>query len=135
MNGAPKKKKSIKIAYCKTCKKQVKPVRFIRSDLYNRMWTVTIISSLGIALPFFILFHYFVKKKVYCKRCHSRVKFYDSPDKIPGTKEQIVRIINTIDVDDKDSIYCMYCHEEIDVNTNICPACGANLSNLVVVKE
>ena len=135
MNGAPKEKKNNKFAYCKTCKKQVKPVRFIKSGLYNRLWAVTIISSLGIALPIFIIFHRFVKKKIFCERCLSRVKFYDSPDKIPGTKEQVVRIVNTISLEDKEPIYCKYCHEQIDISTSICPTCGANLNNLVVVKE
>ena len=135
MDGENKEKKKAKFAYCKKCKKAVKPVRFIKNDLFNRMWAITIISSLGLALPIFILFHRFVKKKIFCERCLSKVKFYDSPDKIPGTKEQIARIVNTINLDEKESIYCNYCHEEIDINTSVCPECGANLNNLVVVKE
>lgn len=130
-----KEKKNNKIAYCKKCRKQVKPVRFIKSDLYNRVWAITIISSLGLALPIYIVFHRFVKKKIFCERCLSKVKFYDSPDKIPGTKEQIARIVHKINLEENEPIYCKYCHERIDINTSICPSCGASLGSLVVVKE
>ena len=127
--------KEKKFAYCKKCKRPVKPVRYIKNDLYNRVWTISIISSLGLALPIFIVFHRFVKKKIFCERCLSKVKFYDSPDKIPGTKEQVVRIVNTINLDENEGIYCNYCHEPININTTICPSCGSKLDNLVLVKE
>lgn len=112
----------------------VKPVRYIKNDLYNRVWTISIISSLGLALPIFIVFHRFVKKKQFCEKCLSRVKFYDSIDKIPGTKEQVVRIVNTINLEE-DEIYCIYCHESIDSKAIICPNCGSKLDTLVLVKE
>jgi len=124
-----------KFAYCKHCKKPVIPTRLIKNDLYYRVWGITIIASFGIALPIFILFHRFIKKKIFCERCFSRVKFYDSPDKIPGTREQIVRIVNAINVEDNIPIFCLYCHEEINKNSNVCPSCGATLNNIVVVKE
>ena len=130
-----KEKKNTKFAYCKKCRKETHPVRLIKNELYNRMWAITIISSLGLALPIFILFHRFVKKKIFCETCLSQVKFYDSPDKIPGTKEQVVRIVNTINMEVDEPIYCKYCHEEININTSTCPACGASLGSLVVVKE
>lgn len=124
-----------KFIYCKKCKRETRPVRLIKKDLYYRVWGITIISSLGLALPIFILFHRFVKKKIFCERCLSKVKFYDSPDKIPGTKEQIVRIVDAINLEDNVPIFCLYCHEEIDKNSDKCPSCGANLENIVVVKE
>ena len=135
MDGQTKERKKNNFAYCKNCKKQVNPVRFIKNELYNRMWAITIISSLGFALPIFIIFHHFVKKKIYCERCYSRVKFYDSLDKIPGTKEQVVRIVDSINGNGKQPIYCRYCHGEIDFNTDVCPTCGAPLNNIVFVKE
>jgi hypothetical protein len=119
------KSKINKFAYCKKCKKTAKAIRVIKYPLYKRVWFITIISSLGLALPVFIIYHYFVKKKIYCEKCFSMIKFYDSPDKIPGTKEQIVRIVNNLE--DNLSIFCLYCHEEIDKKSNKCPSCKANL--------
>jgi len=130
-----KEKKNIKFAYCKKCRKETHPVRIIKNPLYKRVWLITIVSSLGFALPIFIAYHYFVKKKAFCERCLLKVKFYDSLDKIPGSKEQVVRIVNTINMEEDEPIYCKYCHEQIDKNSDKCPSCGANLKNVVVVKE
>jgi hypothetical protein len=127
-----KEKKNIKFAYCKKCRKETHPVRLIKNELFYRMWAITIIASFGIALPIFIFFHYFVKKKIFCETCLSKVKFYDSPDKIPGTKEQVVRIVNEISLEENFTIYCKYCHEQLDKNYDNCPSCGANLENIVV---
>ncbi len=131
MTAEPNEKKYI---YCKKCHKETQPVRLIKNDLYYRVWGITIIASFGVALPIFIIFHRFIKKKLFCERCFSRVKFYDSADKIPGTKDQIIRIVNTINLENKE-IYCKYCHESIDRSATICPACGSKLDSLILVKE
>ena len=122
-----KKKKEILYPYCKTCRKPVKPKRKIESDLYYHIWIMAIIASLGFLLPIFLIYHYHYKKKMYCGYCFNKIKFYDNPNKFPGSKAQLERIIEEIESEKTDIILCEFCHEEIDKKSLTCPYCGARL--------
>ncbi|MBN1801363.1 MAG: zinc-ribbon domain-containing protein [Candidatus Lokiarchaeota archaeon] len=126
-----KKGKEFRYPYCKKCRRAVKPIRRIKNDLYSQIWGITIIASLGILLPIFLIYHFLIKKKKYCPRCSNPVKFYESNDKLPGSKAQITRIIKQIDMGGKpDIIECPYCREKIDKSLKYCPSCGIALNEL-----
>ncbi|MFX1236265.1 MAG: zinc-ribbon domain-containing protein [Promethearchaeota archaeon] len=122
-------KKGGKIYYpfCKKCGKEVKPTRRINNDLYYHIWVIGIVASLGIALPIFLIYHFYFKPKNYCPRCHNSVKLYKSRDKFPGSKAQIHRIVKEIDNKKIQYISCTYCHEKIDEKSIFCPICGTPL--------
>ena len=122
-----KKKKVTYYPYCKSCRKSVKPQRKITNDLYFHLWIVASIASLGILLPVFLFYHFHVKKKEYCGYCHNKIKFYDSPDKFPGTKAQLERIVKEIRSEKPDLIHCPFCHEIIDKKSITCPFCKVSL--------
>ncbi len=123
-NISVKKGKETRYPYCKNCRRAVKPVRRIKSDLYSQIWGISIIASLGILLPVFLIYHFYIKQKNYCPRCLNSLKFYKSKDKLPGSKAQIHRIITQIDVPKPEFIECIYCHEKIDKTLKYCPSCG-----------
>ncbi|MFX1277011.1 MAG: hypothetical protein ACFFBP_05905 [Promethearchaeota archaeon] len=122
-----KKKKTILYPFCKTCGKPMKPRRRIESDLYFHLWIIAILASLGLILPIFLIYHFYIKKKKYCGYCLNRIKFYDNPNKFPGSKGQIDRIIQQIESEKTEFILCNFCHEKIDSKSLTCPYCGIHL--------
>ena len=122
-----KKNKKIYYPYCKKCNKPAKPVRQINNDLYFHLWIISIFASLGILLPVFLIYHFHVKKKLFCEFCSNKIKFYDSPDRFPGSIAQIERIVKEIKDEVPETYLCRYCHEKIENKTEICPHCGTKL--------
>ena len=125
-----KKNNQVLYCFCKTCGKQSKPVRKIENDLYYQLWIISCIASLGILVPVFLIFHFVYKKKIFCGTCSNKIKFYDSPDKFPGSKAQIHRIVTEIKSNKEEIEYvsCEFCHEKIEKNSVFCKICGAKLT-------
>ena len=128
-----KKNKQIVYPYCKACERPSKPVRMINNELYYHLWIGCSIASLGFLLPVFLIYHFHFKKKEFCEVCSNQIKYYDSPDKFPGSKQQIERIVSEIQKDKIEDTFCNYCHEKIDKQAVVCPSCGS--SGPLVEKE
>ena len=123
-----KKKNQVLYCFCKKCGKQSKPVRKIEYDLYYHLWIISCVASLGILVPVFLIFHFKYKKKQFCGICSNKIKFYDSPDKFPGSKAQINRIVTEINDNKIEYVLCDYCHEKIEKDSVFCKVCGAKLT-------
>ena len=120
-----------KLAYCSNCNKEIlKPKRKSIDSMYYNIWILTIISSLGFALVPFLIYRYIILKRNLCPNCQNRVEFYSSPEEFPEPRAQIIRILQSIEQEEKETeeiINCPYCKETINYQDEICPNCGSSL--------
>jgi len=124
--------KNKNFAYCNNCEKEIfKPKRKSMDSMYYNVWILAIFSSLGLAIPPFLIHRYVILKKDICPYCQNQLNFYRSREEIPEPRAQIARIIQTIEQEKRDieeeKVYCPYCQQEMNKQEDICPNCGASL--------
>jgi len=119
-------------AYCNNCEKEIfKPKRKSMDSIYYNVWILAIFSSLGFAIPPFLIHRYVILKKDICPYCQNQLNFYSSREEIPEPRAQIARIIQRIEQEKRDieeeKVYCPYCQQGMNKQEDICPNCGASL--------
>jgi len=124
--------KNKKFAYCNNCDKEIfKPIRKSMDSMYYNVWILAIFSSLGFAIPPFLIYRYIILKKDICPYCRNQLNFYSSREEIPEPRAEIARIIQSIEQEKRDieeeKVYCPYCQQEMNKIEDICPNCGASL--------
>jgi len=139
-----------KYAYCKVCDKEVnQPVRKPIETFHKVIWVIISIATVGIGAIVFAIINA-NKKKVYCPKCRTKVKFSSEPHKKPDeetepltprervlkkagkAKEKKTKIdkeapTEITDEEEKDQTFCPYCGEDIDVGISKCPYCHSSL--------
>jgi len=79
-----------KYAYCKFCEKQIhKPVRKPLDSYQKTKLKAIIIGTLGIGYIAYLIYNKFLKKKIYCPTCHSKLEFSAKPFEKPKLAETL----------------------------------------------
>ncbi|MHA1273781.1 MAG: zinc ribbon domain-containing protein [Promethearchaeota archaeon] len=136
-------KKKIIFTYCDYCKKEIEnPRKRPLDSLEKTIWTIVIISTLGIALIALLIYKKFIQKPIYCPVCLSKLKVSKEPfikkepklesseSKAETPKEKVLEKVAEIEnkeqiqvKKEENKIYCPFCGELIDKDVATCPYC------------
>ncbi len=135
---------SVKILYCKKCKKDVKePISKEMDTMTKSIWVIAILATLGIALIPFTVFYVYRRKARYCPVCNSKLKvipFVVEDKEKTGTsltealtaKEKVVEKVKKIQekpsklkeqVEEEKYKFCEFCGEKVLKTAKKCPNC------------
>lgn len=137
-------------AYCKECNKPIEnPKRKKYEGFHLHIIILIIISTLGLGLIPFLIYHYFIRPKKYCPECGSKLVFYDSPEDYPPPKVPPHNLLERVEMEkkekeeknklfqerqerynekEKEYIKCPNCSRRIEKDALICEYCGIDLS-------
>jgi len=133
------KKMGKKFAYCSQCGKPAKkPKRKSLTSFHYQILIISALATFGIALIAFLIYRFFIQKKIYCPRCGEKVKFYRSPNEYPK-KVPVINLMEKLEeeksnkeeknqeipsTEKKQYKKCENCGQDIDMKADICPYCG-----------
>ncbi|MGV9202561.1 MAG: LITAF-like zinc ribbon domain-containing protein [Promethearchaeia archaeon] len=121
-----------KYAFCPFCKREVVPIKKPMDPLAKTIWAIIIIASLGIFVIPLIIYVKFIKKRKYCPKCETEVKFSDTPFDTPQLrnkqtttekKEEKKEEKEKEKKEEEEKIYCPFCGNELDKDVVTCPYC------------
>ena len=150
--------KQKKYAYCNSCNKPIKkPKKKSMEGFQLTIWSIIILSTLGLALIPFIIYRKLIVKRKFCPECGEIVVFYDTPQQFPGPAPALLNVLDKIEAEKKEKekekevakvkevakekqqieekskaekrekVHCPFCHKTIDMGVTICPYCGVSL--------
>lgn len=132
-------KSSEQYAFCPFCKREVAPIKRPMDPLEKTIWTIVSISTLGFALIPLIIYLKFIKKRKYCPKCETEVRFSDTPfnkpqirqkteeekkkEKEREKREKEEKKAQEKAEEEDEKIYCPFCGNELDKDIVTCPYC------------
>lgn len=129
-----KKEIKIKYAYCAYCKKEIEhPKRRPLDELEKTVWVIIILSTLGFALPVFLLYLKYVRKRDTCPTCKALLDFsekpYEKPKELTDKSKEEKEKQQTKDKSEEEEkqIYCPFCGHALTPPVDSCPYCQTTI--------
>ncbi len=134
---------TIKVAYCKICKKEVEPGKK-KMDTWERVaWVLISLATIGIGLIVYLLYRFRYQKKKYCPICNIEVKFKTEEEKAKEEEEAKIdtstakgKVLEKVEQVKKQSKtgkkaekqFCEFCGSQVPSSASECPSCNTKLS-------
>ena len=136
--------KTIKVAYCKICKKDVEPSKK-KMDTWEKIaWGLISLATLGIGLVVYLIYRFRYQKKKYCSICNVLVTFKTEEEKEKEEKEKVKfdtstakgKVLEKVEHVKKqpkpkkeaEKAFCEFCGSQIPSSASICPSCKTVLN-------
>ena len=132
----------IKFSYCNVCEKEVEPSKKSLDSMQKTVWAIIFVCTLGFGVILYLFYTNYVRKKIYCPKCDTKLVFSETPFERPKTlaemttKEQIMaktgkkimkkEIPEEEEVEgeeDEEKIFCPFCGQQLKEKIATCPYC------------
>ncbi|TFF96644.1 MAG: zinc ribbon domain-containing protein [Promethearchaeota archaeon] len=141
-----------KYYYCPVCKKQINTEDTVRKPMDTMqkiIWAIIILATLGGGLIVFIIYYYFVKEKIYCPVCSTKLTVSSEPfekeekEEEPKTArgrvlkkagkelpEKKKKVEEKKEKPEKEKeLFCPFCGNKLEPGTKVCPSCGTSIED------
>jgi hypothetical protein len=133
---------TIKVAYCKICKKEVEPSKK-KIDTWERVfWVLISLATIGIGLIVYLIYRSRYIKKKYCPICNIEVKFKTEEEKkkeeetkidTSTAKGKVLEKVEQVKKQSKtekktEKQFCEFCGSQVPSSASMCPSCNTKLS-------
>jgi hypothetical protein len=131
--------RTIKVAYCKICKKEVSPSTKPLDTWEKVAWALISLVTVGIGFIVYLLYHFKYLKKKYCPICYVPVTFKTEEEKEKEEKEKPKfdtstakgKVLEKVDKVKKqpkptkqpEKEFCEFCGSQIPSSASVCPSC------------
>ena len=133
---------TIKVAYCKICKKEVEPGKK-KIDTWERVfWVLISLATIGIGLIVYLVYRSRYQRKKYCPICNVEVtlKTEEEKKREEETKidtstakgkvlEKVEQVKKRSKTDTKaEKQFCEFCGSQVPSSASVCPSCSTKLN-------